>query len=90
MFQKHKRKIKEDKVDQQDANVIVDKQLQRHINKYNLNRENLDDPITKEDLLKVKSLIVVEAKSKGIKDVSGLEYMTNLENLTLEEVKLKI
>ncbi|MGN4484728.1 leucine-rich repeat domain-containing protein [Bacillus cereus group sp. MYBK5-1] len=80
---------KEDKVDQQDANVIVDKQLQRHINKYNLNRENLYTPITKEDLLKVKSLIVVEAKSKGIKDVSGLEYMTNLENLTLEEVKLK-
>ncbi|PHB54329.1 internalin [Bacillus wiedmannii] len=80
---------KEDKVDQQDANVIVDKQLQRHINKYNLNRENLNTPITKEDLLKVKSLIVVEAKSKGIQDVSGLEYMTNLENLTLEEVKLE-
>ncbi|KMP13590.1 internalin [Bacillus cereus] len=80
---------KEDKVDQQGANVIVDKQLQRHINKYNLNRENLDTPITKEDLLKVKSLIVVEAKNKGIQDVSGLEYMTNLENLTLEEVKLK-
>ncbi len=80
---------KEDKVDQQDANVIIDKQLQRHINKYNLNRENLNAPITKEDLLKVKSLIVVEAKSKGIKDVSGLEYMKNLENLTLEEVKLE-
>ncbi|PGO20653.1 internalin, partial [Bacillus cereus] len=82
---------KEDKVDQQDesANVIVDKQLQMHINKYNLNRGNLNTPITKEDLLKVKSLIVVEAKSKGIKDVSGLEYMTNLENLTLEEVKLE-
>ncbi|WP_324661829.1 NEAT domain-containing protein [Bacillus cereus] len=82
---------KEDKVDQQDGigNVIVDKQLQRHINKYNLNRENLDTPITKEDLLKVKSLIVVEAKNKGIQDVSGLEYMTNLENLKLEEVKLK-
>ncbi|MED0930304.1 NEAT domain-containing protein [Bacillus mobilis] len=82
-------KQKENKEDQQDANVIVDKQLQRHINKYNLNRENLDTPITKEDLLKVKSLIVVEAKSKGIQDVSGLEYMTNLENLTLEEVKLE-
>ncbi|KAB7635861.1 NEAT domain-containing protein [Bacillus sp. B3-WWTP-C-10-D-3] len=80
---------KEDKLDQQDANVIIDKQLQRHINKYNLNREKLNAPITKEDLLKVKSLIVVEAKSKGIKDVSGLEYMTNLENLTLEEVKLE-
>ncbi|QWU43493.1 NEAT domain-containing protein [Bacillus sp. NP247] len=82
---------KEEKVDQQDesGNVILDKQLQRHINKYNLNRENLDTPITKEDLLKVKSLIVVEAKSKGIQDVSGLEYMTNLENLTLEEVKLE-
>ena len=79
-------------MDQQDGigNVIVDKQLQRHINKYNLNRENLDTLITKEDLLKVKSLIVVEAKNKGIQDVSGLEYMTNLENLKLEEVKLKI
>ncbi len=82
---------KEDKVEQQDesGNVIVDKQLQRHINKYNLHRENLNTPITKEDLLKVKSLIVVEAKNKGIQDVSGLEYMTNLENLTLEEVKLE-
>lgn len=81
----------EDKLDQQDknGNVVLDKQLQKHINKYNLNRENLDTPITKEDLLKVKSLIVVEAKSKGIKDVSGLEYMKNLENLTLEEVKLE-
>ncbi|MGE7015041.1 leucine-rich repeat domain-containing protein, partial [Bacillus mycoides] len=88
---KDQKENKEDKVDQQDesANVIVDKQLQMHINKYNLNRENLNTPITKEDLLKVKSLIVVEAKSKGIKDVSGLEYMTNLENLTLEEVKLE-
>ncbi|PER10645.1 internalin [Bacillus cereus] len=84
-------KQKENKEEQQDenGNVILDKQLQRHINKYNLNRENLDTSITKEDLLKVKSLIVVEAKNKGIQDVSGLEYMTNLENLTLEEVKLK-
>ncbi|MGN4821596.1 NEAT domain-containing protein [Bacillus cereus group sp. MYBK139-2] len=82
---------KEDKSEKQDenANVILDKQLQRHINKYNLGRENLNDPITKEDLLQVKSLIVVEAKSKGIKDISGLEYMTNLESLTLEEVKLE-
>ncbi|MFA2566546.1 leucine-rich repeat domain-containing protein [Bacillus wiedmannii] len=84
-------KQKENKEDQQDedGNVILDKQLQRHINKYNLNRENLNTPITKEDLLKVKSLIVVEAKSKGIQDVTGLEYMTNLETLTLEEVKLE-
>ncbi|PHC65069.1 NEAT domain-containing protein [Bacillus wiedmannii] len=84
-------KQKENKEDQQDenGNVILDKQLQRHINKYNLNRENLNTPITKEDLLKVKSLIVVEAKSKGIQNVTGLEYMTNLETLTLEEVKLE-
>ncbi|PHD58195.1 leucine-rich repeat domain-containing protein [Bacillus wiedmannii] len=84
-------KQKENKEDQQDedGNVILDKQLQRHINKYNLNRENLNTPITKEDLLKIKSLIVVEAKSKGIQDVTGLEYMTNLETLTLEEVKLE-
>jgi LPXTG-motif cell wall-anchored protein len=81
---------KDDKVEQdENANVIRDKKLQQHINKYSLGRGNLDDPITKEDLLQVKSLIVVEAKRKGIKDVSGLEYMTNLENLTLEEVELE-
>ncbi|MGG0074706.1 NEAT domain-containing protein [Bacillus wiedmannii] len=84
-------KEKKEKVDQQDesGNVILDKQLKRHINKYNLKRVDLNTPITKEDLLKVKYLTVVEAKSKGIQDVSGLEYMTNLENLTLEEVKLE-
>ncbi|TKI39498.1 leucine-rich repeat domain-containing protein, partial [Bacillus mycoides] len=81
---------KDDKVERdENANVIRDKKLQQHINKYGLGRENLDDPITKEDLLQVKSLSVVEAKRKGIKDVSGLEYMTNLENLTLEEVELE-
>ncbi|MGH1134324.1 leucine-rich repeat domain-containing protein [Bacillus mycoides] len=81
---------KDDKVEQdENANVIRDKKLQQHINKYSLGRGNLDDPITKEDLLQVKSLSVVEAKRKGIKDVSGLEYMTNLESLTLEEVKLE-
>ncbi|MBE7150853.1 internalin, partial [Bacillus mycoides] len=81
---------KEDKIEQdENANVVVDKQLQKHINKYNLGRDNLDAPITKKDLLQVKSLIVVEAKSKGIKDISGLEYMTNLESLKLEEVKLE-
>ncbi|MDI6679854.1 NEAT domain-containing protein [Bacillus wiedmannii] len=84
-------KEKKEKVDQQDesGNVILDKQLKRHINKYNLKRVDLNTPITKEDLLKVKYLTVVEAKSKGIQDVSGLEYMTNLENLMLEEVKLE-
>ncbi|MGE1125827.1 leucine-rich repeat domain-containing protein, partial [Bacillus wiedmannii] len=81
---------KDDKVERdENANVIRDKKLQQHINKYGLGRENFDDPITKKDLLQVKSLSVVEAKRKGIKDVSGLEYMTNLENLTLEEVKLE-
>ncbi|MBE7105076.1 LPXTG cell wall anchor domain-containing protein [Bacillus cereus] len=85
-----KEQNKDDKVEQDEsANVVVDKQLQKHINKYNLGRDNLDAPITKKDLLQVKSLIVVEAKSKGIKDISGLEYMTNLENLKLEEVKLE-
>ncbi|HDR8220857.1 TPA: leucine-rich repeat domain-containing protein, partial [Bacillus cereus] len=90
IVQEEQKENTEDRVDQQDdsGNVILDKQLQKHINKYNLGRDNLDAPITKEDLLKVKSLIVVEAKSKGINDVSGLEYMTNLENLMLEEVKL--
>ncbi|PGB03442.1 NEAT domain-containing protein [Bacillus toyonensis] len=76
---------KEDKVDQQDesGNVILDKQLQRHINKHNLNRENINDPITKEDLLKIKTLSIYSGE--GISEIAGLEHMTNLEKLTLRE-----
>ncbi|MDA2072664.1 NEAT domain-containing protein [Bacillus cereus] len=78
---------KEDKVDQQDANVIVDKQLQKYINKYNLNRDNVDAPITKKDLLQIKTLSIYSGK--GIKKITGLEYMTNLEKLTLRESNVK-
>ncbi|MEH7536548.1 NEAT domain-containing protein, partial [Bacillus toyonensis] len=76
---------KEDKVEQQDesGNVILDKQLQRHINKHNLNRENINDPITKEDLLKIKTLSIYSGE--GINEIAGLEHMTNLEKLTLRE-----
>ena len=47
---------KENKEEKQDenGNVILDKQLQKYINKYNLNRDNVDAPITKKDLLKLK------------------------------------
>ncbi|ETT73161.1 MULTISPECIES: leucine-rich repeat domain-containing protein [Bacillus] len=78
---------KEDKVDQQDANVIVDKQLQKYINKYNLNRDNVDAPITKKDLLQIKTLSIYSGK--GINKITGLEYMTNLEKLTLRESNVK-
>ncbi|EJV42597.1 internalin [Bacillus toyonensis] len=76
---------REDKVEQQDesGNVILDKQLQRHINKHNLNRENINDPITKEDLLKIKTLSIYSGE--GINEIAGLEHMTNLEKLTLRE-----
>ncbi|HDR7871679.1 TPA: leucine-rich repeat domain-containing protein, partial [Bacillus wiedmannii] len=76
---------KEDKVDQQDesANVIVDKKLQQHINKYNLERKNINEPITKEDLLQIKTLSIYSGE--GINEIAGLEYMTNLEKLTLRE-----
>ncbi|EOP46778.1 leucine-rich repeat domain-containing protein [Bacillus cereus] len=70
-------------------NVILDKNLQQHINKKNFGRENLNAPITKEDLLQIKTLEILKEKGKEIKDLTGLEYMTNLENLTLEGVGLK-
>ncbi|MGE7891116.1 leucine-rich repeat domain-containing protein [Bacillus cereus] len=75
----------EEKVDQQDesGNVILDKQLQKHINKYNLGRDNVDAPITKKDLLQIKTLSIYSGK--GINEIAGLEYMTNLEKLTLRE-----
>ncbi|MCC6081111.1 leucine-rich repeat domain-containing protein [Bacillus thuringiensis] len=70
-------------------NVILDKTLQQHINKENLGRENLNAPITKEDLLQIKTVEILKEKGKEIKDITGLEYMTNLEKLTLEGVGLK-
>ncbi|WJE20844.1 leucine-rich repeat domain-containing protein [Bacillus cereus] len=76
---------KEDKVEKQEkvANVVVDKKLQQHINKYNLDRKNINEPITKEDLLNIKTLTIYSGE--GINEIAGLEYMTNLEKLTLRE-----
>ncbi|HHT7227708.1 TPA: leucine-rich repeat domain-containing protein [Bacillus cereus] len=82
-------KQKENKEERQDenGNVILDKQLQKYINKYNLNRDNVDAPITKKDLLQIKTLSIYSGK--GITEITGLEYMTNLEKLTLRESNVK-
>ncbi|MCI4059077.1 NEAT domain-containing protein [Bacillus cereus] len=82
-------KQKENKEEQQgeNGNVILDKQLQKYINKYNLNRDNVDAPITKKDLLQIKTLSIYSGK--GINKITGLEYMTNLEKLTLRESNVK-
>ncbi|PEE65161.1 leucine-rich repeat domain-containing protein [Bacillus thuringiensis] len=82
-------KQKENKEEKQDenGNVILDKQLQKYINKYNLDRDNVDAPITKKDLLKIKTLSIYSGK--GINEITGLEYMTNLEKLTLRESNVK-
>ncbi|COJ25465.1 Internalin-I [Streptococcus pneumoniae] len=82
-----KETIKEN--NEQKENVILDKTLQQHINKENLGRENVNAPITKEDLLQIKKLEILKEKGNEIKDITGLEYMTNLEKLTLEGVGLK-
>ncbi|MFQ6340820.1 Ig-like domain-containing protein [Bacillus sp. AF62] len=82
-----KETIKEN--NEQKENVILDKTLQQHINKENLGRENINAPITKEDLLQIKKLEILKEKGNEIKNITGLEYMTNLENLTLEGVDLK-
>ncbi len=82
-----KETIKED--NEQKENIILDKTLQQHINKENLGRENLNAPITKEDLLQIKKLEIFKENGNEIKNITGLEYMTNLEKLTLEGVGLK-
>ncbi len=63
-------------------NVIVDKKLQQAINKYALNRKDVNEPIKKEDLAEVKELIIYSGQ--GISSLKGLENMENLEKLTLE------
>ncbi|OQR54794.1 leucine-rich repeat domain-containing protein [Bacillus sp. CDB3] len=74
---------------QTDLSVIPDKKLREHINKHSLGRTDLSTPITKGDLLKVKTLKITDGGKSGIKDLSGLEYMENLENLNLEKFGLK-
>ena len=41
----------------------------------------------KKDLLKIKTLSIYSGK--GINEITGLEYMTNLEKLTLRESNVK-
>ena len=55
-----KETIKEN--NEQKENVILDKTLQQHINKENLGRENVNAPITKEDLLQIKKLEILKEK----------------------------
>ena len=74
---------------QADLSVIPDKKLREYINKHSLDRTDLSTPITKEDLLKVKTLKIIDGQNNGITDLSGLEYMANLEDLTLEKFELK-
>ncbi|MCH4570309.1 leucine-rich repeat domain-containing protein [Bacillus sp. ES1-5] len=74
---------------QTDLSVIPDKKLRENINKHSLGRTDLSKPITKGDLLKVKTLKITEGEKSGIKDLSGLEHMENLENITLEKFGLK-
>ncbi|MEK4407581.1 leucine-rich repeat domain-containing protein [Bacillus sp. FSL L8-0642] len=74
---------------QEGTNVVQDKELQRYINKNNLNRTDLEAPITKEDLLKIKTFKITNGQGNGIKDISGIEYMSNLESLELENLELK-
>ncbi|WP_212934791.1 leucine-rich repeat domain-containing protein, partial [Bacillus hominis] len=74
---------------QEGTNVVQDKELQRYINKNNLNRTDLEAPITKEDLLKIKTFKITNGQGNGIKDVSGIEFMSNLESLELENLELK-
>lgn len=75
--------------EQKDLSVIPDKKLRENINKHSLGRTDLSTPITKGDLLKVKTLKITDGEKSGIKDLSGLEYMENLENLSLEKFGLK-
>ncbi|WP_439020676.1 leucine-rich repeat domain-containing protein [Bacillus thuringiensis] len=70
-------------------NVIKDKNLKRYMNKHNFERKNLDMPITKEDLLTIKKFKMADGEKQGITDVGGLEFMANLEELTLQNFGLK-
>ncbi|APT28949.1 internalin [Bacillus anthracis] len=74
---------------EESSNVIQDMKLRQYMNKHNFERKNVNTPITKEDLLTVKALKITDGKKEGITDFSGLEFMTNVEELTLQNVNMK-
>ncbi|TNP23927.1 leucine-rich repeat domain-containing protein [Bacillus sp. CD3-5] len=74
---------------EESSNVIQDMKLRQYMNKHNFERKNVNTPITKEDLLKVKTLKITDGEKEGITDFSGLELMTNMEELTLKNVNMK-
>ncbi|EJR28495.1 hypothetical protein IIE_05334 [Bacillus cereus VD045] len=65
--------------------LIPDEKLRQHINQWVLNREDANAPITKEDLLEIKDIYL---DNKEIKDYRGLEYLQNLENLSLRNAQI--
>ena len=74
---------------EESSNVIQDMKLRQYMNKYNFERKNVNTPITKEDLLTVKTLKITDGEKEGITNFSGLELMTNMEELTLQNVNMK-
>ncbi len=74
---------------EESSNVIQDMKLRQYMNKHNFERKNVNTPITKEDLLTVKTLKITDGKKEGITDFSGLEFMTNMEEVTLQNVNMK-
>ncbi|WP_084157991.1 leucine-rich repeat domain-containing protein [Bacillus manliponensis] len=67
-------------------NVITDKKLRQLVNQKVFNREDLDTPITQEELLQVKELFL---NTNEILDYSALQYMPNLEFLTITRANIK-
>ncbi|KFN02605.1 NEAT domain-containing leucine-rich repeat protein [Bacillus clarus] len=79
-----KDKEKENQPD--NSNMITDQKLKQLVNKKVLNKADLDTPITKEELLQVKDLFL---NTNEILDYSGLQYMPNLESLTVSNANIK-
>ncbi|MCC2463150.1 NEAT domain-containing protein, partial [Bacillus mobilis] len=63
-------------------NIIRDKRLQQAINKNVLNRKDVNESIFEEDLKEIKELNIYAGQ--GIESLKGLEYMENLERLTIQ------
>ncbi|MES5895201.1 MULTISPECIES: NEAT domain-containing leucine-rich repeat protein [Bacillus cereus group] len=67
-------------------NMITDKKLRELVNKKVFNRQDLNTPITKEELLQVNDLFL---NTNEILDYSALKYMPNLKSLTVANAKIK-
>ncbi len=81
-----KKEEKADATKEKAESIFADKNLEAAVRRYVFEKKNNDEPIVAAD---VRDISTIEAKKKGIRDLSGLEHCRSLRLLDLEGNEVK-